>query len=104
MVECEICKKQFEERKKKGEWYKLDMVRHHVSYLPAKTMLVCWSCHNKIHRQGLYPSLLPPIEDASLRYCKKGWHYDKRGMLLRPMTEEEKLRRKEMVKSERGVL
>jgi uncharacterized protein YbaR (Trm112 family) len=39
----------------------LSMREHHTSYKRDKTMLVCESCHRKIHRTDQYPELLPEL-------------------------------------------
>lgn len=45
---CEIC----EAREKR--------IEHHISYEPEKTILICKSCHNKIHTNDDFrPDLTP---------------------------------------------
>lgn len=47
-------------------------VVHHVSYYPVvKTIIVCVSCHNKIHK-GKIEGLQPPHRHALIFYSKKG--------------------------------
>ncbi len=61
-VECEACRDRFELR---------DIVVHHVSYSPERTVTVCRSCHLRIHRSKVYPHLkpvdAPPIRNVEER-------------------------------------
>jgi hypothetical protein len=42
-------------------------IKHHVNYFPEQLILVCVSCHNRIHKGdlGFY---CPPIDDKKLFY------------------------------------
>ncbi|MDQ2052790.1 DEAD/DEAH box helicase family protein, partial [Natronolimnohabitans sp. A-GB9] len=45
-----------------------EVVRHHVSYFPEEIVVVCQSCHNKIHFSDQYPELTPPEEEIRRFY------------------------------------
>lgn len=45
-------------------------IRHHVSYLPEKIIIVHIGCHNKIHKTNLYPHLRPNAEEIKAFYKK----------------------------------
>jgi len=45
-----------------------DIIRHHVSYFPEDVVVVCRSCHNKIHFSDQYPELTPPEEEIRRFY------------------------------------
>lgn len=48
-----------------------ERIRHHVSYFPEETVVVCRSCHTKLHRnQDFYPELTPP-DDAVREFYEK---------------------------------
>jgi len=47
---CRVCGKLFDLH---------DLVKHHLNYAKDKTVLVCRSCHAKIHHSSRYPHLKP---------------------------------------------
>lgn len=49
-----------------------DTIVHHVSYKPEKTIVVCRSCHSKIHsNHDKYPDLAPNLPTSEKRNEKK---------------------------------
>jgi len=50
---CSLCKK-----------YVKNLVRHHYSYFPEKTMWICKGCDNRTKLEREHPELCPPKEDA----------------------------------------
>ncbi len=62
LVKCGSCGKPLE-----LELY----IRHHISYRPEKTMIVCRQCHSKIHDGKMASELRPAKEDAKEFYSKK---------------------------------
>ncbi len=74
---CSLCNKQ------------IGNIKHHTSYLPQELILVCSSCHNKIHRGNL-KHLNPSRRMASIFYSNKGWIRNKvTGKVLRKLTKFE---------------
>lgn len=49
----------------------VDSVSHHVSYFPERVVVVCRSCHGKIHRSEKYPLLRPPDGDSAKFYGRE---------------------------------
>ena len=47
------------------------VVHHHTSYYPELTIVVCASCHGKIHRTNSYPDLKPSAHDVERFYGPK---------------------------------
>jgi hypothetical protein len=47
------------------------LVRHHYSYFPEKTILVCPSCNNRHNLEIKHPLLNPFLEDANKFYGHK---------------------------------
>jgi hypothetical protein len=60
LPECSVCNE-------KMKWNSL--VRHHVSYDPEETKLVCRSCHSRIHNAHRW--ILKPPEEASKEFYRK---------------------------------
>jgi len=56
---CRACKERVSHR---------DTIRHHVRYFPEEIVIVCRSCHNKIHFSDQYPELTPPEEEIRRFY------------------------------------
>lgn len=101
---CNICNKSI--------YYPGEGIRHHTSYLPVTIIIVCSSCHNKIHK-GTLKEYCPSTRMAKIFYSKKGslyffpqshtyWtgKYWVTGH-SRPLTEWEKDLRSGMIESER---
>lgn len=79
---CEICKKV------------PAIVEHHISYIPRKTIFVCWSCHSKIHGGSLEefkPKDINGVNPAKILYSTKNWIRDSKGRMVRPLTSDELL-------------
>jgi len=47
---CEVCKQTKPDNQ---------LIKHHITYVPEKTIIVCRSCHHKIHRTAQYINLRP---------------------------------------------
>lgn len=95
---CEICKND-----------EIPCVIHHTSYLPQITMVVCFGCHNTIHKGVGLEKYKPSSRMAKIFYAKKGhlyfpnnnWHKYWTGKYWlsghsRPLTDWEKILKKGM--------
>lgn len=94
---------------------------HHISYLPQKTINVCFDCHKKIHTGKIQGYCDYTERQKQIFYAKKKWiefgcsrsipinnlYKDRHdGMVFtfgRPLTEKEKFLRTEMKKSKELV-
>ena len=57
--QCRVCRK---------KCYTENLVSHHISYYPEKTISVCRACHLKIHTTDSYPRLTPSKIDTDKFY------------------------------------
>ena len=85
---CELCNKEFNL-----------ITRHHISYFPCKTIMVCRGCHSRIHKGDL-KHLCPPIRHIRIFLAKKNYMRNTHGALLRPLNKKELFLRKHFVESD----
>ena len=70
--------------------------RHHISYIPCKTIMVCSTCHNRIHKGTGFEHLRPRSRMVSIFYGMKKCLWKKQLRIIRGMNEKEKFLQKEM--------